>query len=79
MGQSVSGKIGFTRKGVILLVALLQWALLSSVQAAGLSPASKCNPLAQDTCGLPFPSDVFRNTVGRYNFADSILDRSDGR
>ena len=78
MGQSVSGKIGFTRKGVILLVALLQWALLSSVQAAGLSPASKCNPLAQDTCGLPFPSDVFRNTVGRYNFADSILDRRTG-
>lgn len=43
--------------------------------AAGLSPASSCNPLAVETCGLPFPSDVFRNTVGRYNFADSVLDK----
>ncbi|MEE2732399.1 MAG: hypothetical protein VYA55_16380 [Pseudomonadota bacterium] len=47
----------------------------ATVLAAGLSPVSTCNPLAVETCGLPFPSDLFRNTVGRYNFADSILDR----
>lgn len=52
----------------ILLASSLAW-------AAGISPASTCNPLAVETCGLPFPSDVFRNTTGRYNFADSIIDR----
>ena len=56
--------------------SMLGIVLASSVTvAAGISPASSCNPLAVETCGLPFPSDVFRNTVGRYNFSDAILDK----
>lgn len=41
----------------------------------GISAANVCNPLAVSTCGLPFPSDVFRNPFGGYNFSDRILDR----
>ena len=41
----------------------------------GFSAASTCNPMAEETCGLPFPSDVFRTTLGRYGFSDRILDR----
>lgn len=63
------------RKIHLALVALCSFMLMQATHAGGISPASSCNPLAQDTCGLPFPSDVFRNTVGRYNFSDSILDK----
>ena len=59
-------------KSSLVIASLL---LSSVVSAAGFSAASTCNPLAVETCGLPFPSDVFRNTVGHYNFANSILDR----
>lgn len=42
----------------------------------GFSAANKCNPLAVDACGLPFPSDVFKNLYTRgYNFSNRILDR----
>ncbi len=44
--------------------------------AAGVSAASTCNPVAVDACGLPFPSDLFRNLSGKYNFSDTILDRT---
>lgn len=47
----------------------------TSLMAAGLSVASTCNPVAQKACALPFPSDLFRNTVGTYNYSDTILDR----
>lgn len=51
-------------------------ALLSvSAQAGGLSVASSCNPVAQSACGLPFPSDLFRNTAGKLNYSDKILDK----
>ncbi|HBO95254.1 MAG TPA: hypothetical protein DD667_18370 [Gammaproteobacteria bacterium] len=74
------GKISFRFsqlvRRVTQLCTLTGLALASSTGlSAGLSPASTCNPLAVETCGLPFPSDVFRNTVGRYNFSNSILDR----
>lgn len=52
-----------------LLIGMPVWA------QAGLSAVSTCNPLSIDTCGLPFPSDVFRTTGGHYNFSDVILDK----
>lgn len=59
--------------GLVLAVFLLTPA---TVMAAGISPASSCNPVAVNACGLPFPSDLFRNLSGKYNFSDSILDRT---
>lgn len=46
-----------------------------SASAAGISVASTCNPVAQKACALPFPSDLFRNLTGTYNYSDNILDR----
>jgi pimeloyl-ACP methyl ester carboxylesterase len=64
------------RSGLSTAFALGGLLLISSLSsAAGFSPASSCNPLAQETCGLPFPSDVFRNNFGRYNFSDTIFDK----
>lgn len=56
---------------LLLLAAPALW-------AAGLSVASTCNPVAQKACALPFPSDLFRNTVGTYNYSDTIWDREVG-
>ncbi|CBL44581.1 hypothetical protein HDN1F_09980 [gamma proteobacterium HdN1] len=50
----------------------------TSVMAAGISVASQCNSVAQKACSLPFPSDLFRNTNGTYNYSDDILDREVG-
>ncbi|MCG8312930.1 MAG: hypothetical protein MI976_06910 [Pseudomonadales bacterium] len=60
---------------LVIGLCLLGNSFSMPVFAAGISPASKCNPLAVDTCALPFPSDVFRNLGGTYNYSDRILDR----
>ena len=61
---------------VLLFSALITLPLMASLShAAGISPASRCHPMAVDTCSLPFPSDLFRNTGGTYNYSDYILDR----
>lgn len=49
--------------------------MMSPVHAAGLSVASGCNPVAQSACSLPFPSDLFRNTAGKLNYSNRIMDR----
>ena len=57
-----------------LVSLLLCWT--TTAQAGGISIASACNPVAQNACGLPFPSDLFRNLTGTYNFSNAILDRT---
>ena len=52
------------------------WCWTATVQAGGISVASICNPVAENACGLPFPSDLFRNLGGTYNFSNLILDRT---
>ena len=54
--------------------ALMVGAVAAS--AAGFSPSSTCSYVAVQACALPFPSDLFRNTVGKYNYSDNILDRN---
>lgn len=56
--------------GVVMLLGLP-----GITAAAGISVASTCNPVAQKACALPFPSDLFRNLGGTYNYSDNILDR----
>src|SRR5690606_1521023 len=56
--------------GVVILLGLP-----GITAAAGISVASTCNPVAQKACALPFPSDLFRNLGGTYNYSDNILDR----
>lgn len=58
-----------------LLGALILFGLPGLASAAGISVASTCNPVAQKACALPFPSDLFRNLTGTYNYSDNILDR----
>ncbi len=75
-GQRIS--ILGRRFWITTIVACLSSTLSPVSNAANwLSPAAAddCNPLAVDTCGLPFPSDVFRNTYTTgYGFKDRILD-----
>lgn len=61
----------------LLGAAMMLW-LPGLVSAAGISVASTCNPVAQKACALPFPSDLFRNLTGTYNYSDNILDRDIG-
>lgn len=77
MGHTIFAQMkGYTGRGLLALLSmLLTVGVAASAYAGGISPANSCNPLAQETCGLPFPSDVFRNTAGRYNFSNSILDK----
>ena len=72
--EKPAGKPVLVRLGQWLAGSLLVLAAIPAM-AAGLSVASKCNPVAQKACALPFPSDLFRNTVGKYNYSDTILDR----
>lgn len=58
----------------LLLGAIMSLSVLTA-QAAGFSVASTCSQVAEDSCSLPFPSDLFRNHVGKYNYSDTILDR----
>lgn len=57
------------------LIVLLGAFFSSQVGASGISIASSCNPVAQSACGLPFPSDLFRNTAGKLNYSNQIMDR----
>lgn len=59
----------------LCLAGLLCLLAAGLAQAAGFSAATTCNPVAVSACGLPFPSDLFRNSAGKYNFSDSIFDR----
>lgn len=59
-----------------LTVLIVFVGLNQSLYAAGISIVSKCNPVAVQTCGLPFPSDLFRNTAGKLNFSDKVWDRT---
>ena len=53
--------------------------LLPSITfASGISVANTCNPVAEVSCGLPFPSDLFLNTNGKLNYSDNIFDRQVG-
>ncbi|MCG8672990.1 MAG: hypothetical protein MI867_26585 [Pseudomonadales bacterium] len=63
------------RLSFVSIIAIFTFLLPAYVNAAGISAASSCNPLAVDTCGLPFPSDLFRNLSGSYNYSDRIMDR----
>ncbi|MGC1508724.1 hypothetical protein [Ketobacter sp.] len=74
MGRITARKSSFSLPPVLTLLVLLCFTP-GGLEAAGFSAASRCNPIAVDTCALPFPSDVFRNTVGRYNYSNTILDR----
>jgi len=63
------------RVAIYLCLGVLLWLMAFNVQAAGISIASTCNPVAQSACGLPFPSDLFRNTAGKLNYSNKIFDR----
>lgn len=72
-------RIGWSCWGKGLCRLMMGSALLAgsvAASAAGFSAASSCNPVAVNACGLPFPSDLFRNLTGTYNYSDSILDRN---
>lgn len=63
------------RVAIYLCLGFMLWLMAFNAHAAGISIASTCNPVAQSACGLPFPSDLFRNTAGKLNYSNRIFDR----
>jgi len=68
----------FTVLFIVLCIAL-SVAFPLNVSASGISIANTCSPVAETTCGLPFPSDLFLNTRGKLNYSDNIFDRQVGQ
>ncbi len=69
-------KITISAFFVFVLISILL--LPNIVLASGISVANTCNPVAEVSCGLPFPSDLFLNTSGKLNYSDNIFDREVG-
>jgi len=67
---------GITTKTIFVALVAMWGSLLS--MAAFSSVATTCNPVAEITCGLPFPSDLFADTDGTLNYSDNIFDKKVG-
>ncbi len=67
-----SRRLSYAAPGMALFLGAIL-SIFSSTASAALG--GDCNPVAVQTCGLPFPSDLFRDsTTGKLDFPNAILD-----